>query len=88
MKKRQFRVEFSELLLRKKLQEAKEFDRRMFGSWNNAMRPQIHDWLTKRRRTGTECGAHRNENTSHPDDIHEDNLKVCVSEAKNTAFAT
>ena len=52
-KKTQFRVAFIELLLRKSLREAKEFDRRMFGSWNNVVRLQIHDW-TRRRRTGTD----------------------------------
>ena len=41
VKKRQFRVAFIELLLRKNLHEAEEFDRRMFGSRNNAVRPQI-----------------------------------------------
>ena len=49
------------------------------------MRLQIHDW-TRRRRTGTECRG--NENASHSDDILEGNPKVCVSDDKNTAFAT
>ena len=84
VKKRQFRVAFIEFLLRKSLREEKDFDRRMFGSWNNAVRPQIHDWTEGK---GLEQNA-ENENASHPDDIHEDNLKVCVSDAKNTAFAT
>ena len=84
-KKRQFRIAFIELLLRKSLREAKEFDRRMFGSWNNAVSPQIHDW-TRRPRPGTEC--RENENASHFDDIHENNRTVCVSYDKNTAFAT
>ena len=72
MKKRQFRVAFIELLLRKSLREAKDFDRRMFGSWNNAVRPQIHDWTEGK---GLEQNA-VNENPSHPDDIHEDNVNV------------
>ena len=72
VKKRQFRVAFIEFLLRKSLREAKDFDRRMFGSWNNAVRPQIHDWTEGK---GLEQNA-ENENVSHPDDIHEDNLEV------------
>ena len=71
VKKRQFRVAFIELVLRKSLREAKEFDRRMFGSWNNAVRPQIGQ--------GGEGQAEqnaKNENASSPDDIHEDNPEV------------
>ena len=84
VKKRQFRTAFIELLLRKSLREAKDFDRRMFRSWSNAVRPKIHDWTEGK---GLEQNA-ENENTPHNDDIHEDNLKVYVSDAKNTPFAT
>ena len=40
VRKREFRVAFIELLSRKSLQEAEEFERRLFGSTNNAVRPQ------------------------------------------------
>ena len=70
VKKRQFRVAFIELLLRKSLQEAREFDRRMFGSRNNAVRPQIGQ-EGERQEQNAEI-----ENASHPDDIHEDNPEV------------
>ena len=40
VKKRQFRVACIELLLRKSLQEAEEFDRRLFGLRANVARPQ------------------------------------------------
>ena len=70
VKKRQFRVAFIELLLRKSLQEAEEFDRRMFGSRNNAVRPQIGQEGERQEQNA------ENENASHPDDIHEDNPEV------------
>ena len=46
VKKRQFRVAFIEVPLRKSLREEEEFYRRMSRSRNNAVRPQI-------RATGT-----------------------------------
>jgi len=40
VRKMEFRVAFIELLLRKSLQEAEEFNRKLFGSRNNAVRQQ------------------------------------------------
>ena len=40
VRKEEFRVAFTELLLRKSLQEAEEFQRRLFGKTNNARRQQ------------------------------------------------
>ena len=70
VKKRQFRVAFIELVLRKSLREAEEFHRRMFGSWNNAVRPQTGQEGEKQGQNA------ENENASNPDDIHEDSPKV------------
>ena len=70
VRKRQFRVAFIELLLRKSLQKAQEFDRRMFGSRNNTVRPQIGQEAERQEQNA------ENENASHPDDIHEDNPEV------------
>ena len=70
VKKRQFRVAFTELVLRKSLREAEEFDRRMFGPWNNSVRPQIGQEGEKQEQNA------ENENASNPDDIHEDNPEV------------
>ena len=70
VKKRQFRVAFIELILRKSLQEAEEFHRRMFGSWNNAVRPQIGQEDEKQGQND------ENENASNPDDVHEDSPEV------------
>ena len=41
MRKKEFRVAFLELLLRKSIQEAEEFHRRLFGSENNTVRQEI-----------------------------------------------
>ena len=41
VRKKEFRVAFIELLLRKSLQDAEEFNRRLFGSRNNTVRQQI-----------------------------------------------
>ena len=70
VRKRQFRVAFIELLIRKSLQEAEEFDRRMFTSRNNTVRPQIGQ-EGERQEQNSENG-----NASHPDDIHEENPEV------------
>ena len=70
VRKRQFRVAFIELLLRKSLQEAEEFDGRMFGSRDNAVRPQIGQEGERQEQNA------ENQNASHPDDIHEDNSEV------------
>ena len=40
VRKKEFRVAFIELLLRKSLQDAEEFNRRLFGSRNNTVRQQ------------------------------------------------
>ena len=41
VRRKEFRVAFIELLLRKSLQDAEEFNRRLFGSQNNTVRQQI-----------------------------------------------
>ena len=70
VRKRQFRVAFIELLLRKSLQEAEEFDGRMFGSRDNAVRPQIGQEGERQEQNA------ENQNAFHPDDIHADNSEV------------
>jgi len=70
LRKRQLRVVFIELHLRKSLQEAEEFDRRMIGSRNNTVRHQI-----EQESEGLEQRA-ESENVSHPGDIHDDNREV------------
>ena len=47
VRKKEFRVAFLELLLRKSLQEAEAFHRRLFGSGNNTVRPdrEIQSWV-------------------------------------------
>ena len=82
VKKRQFRVAFIELLLKKNLQEAEKFDRRMFGLRNNAVRPQIGQEDDRQEQNA------ENKYASFPDDIHEENPEACVSDNKNTVIAT
>ena len=66
-RKKEFRVSFVELLLRKSLQDAEEFHRTLFGSRNNTVRQKM-------RQGGEELEQNaRNENASHPNDNHKDN---------------
>ena len=67
VKKRQFRVAFSELLLRKSLQEAEEFHRRVFSSRN----------IVARRQTGQE-----NAENSH-EHYHEERISGANFDGKN-----
>ena len=60
VRKKDFRVAFFELLLRKSLQEAEEFYRRLFGSRNNTVRQK-----TGQKGEEQEQNA-ENENASHP----------------------
>ena len=78
VRKKDFRVAFIELILRKSLEDAEEFNRRLFGSRNNTARQQI----------GQEGQGHEqnaeNENASQPavlNDNHEENPEVQVSGA-------
>ena len=78
VRKKEFRIAFTELILRKSLEDAEEFNRRMFGSRNNTARQQI----------GQEGQGHEqnaeNENASQPavlNDNHEENPEVQVSGA-------
>ena len=71
VRKRQFRVAVIELLLRKSLQEADEFDKKLFGSQISAARPQ-------NGQEDVELGQNvEGNNASYSDDIHEG--KVLVS---------
>ena len=65
VRKRQFRVAVIELLLRKSLQEADEFDKKLFGSQISAARPQ-------NGQEDVELGQNvEGNNASYSDDIHE-----------------
>ncbi|XP_078345367.1 uncharacterized protein LOC144630868 [Oculina patagonica] len=84
VRKREFRVGFIELLLRKSFQEAGEFERRLFGSTDNAVR----------RQNGQGEGERQNaeeRNEAHANDKQEDNPEVLASGANvddHTTFAT
>ncbi|KAL9958683.1 hypothetical protein ACROYT_G035732 [Oculina patagonica] len=86
VRKRQFRVAFSELLLKKSFQEAEEFDRRLFGSpKNNAVRRQ-----NGQEGEGQEQNAEER-NAAHANDKQEDNPEVLATGANvndNTTLAT
>ena len=86
MRKKEFRVAFIELLLRKSVQDAEEFHRRLFGSRNNTMRQKIGQ-----EGEGQEQNA-ENENASHPNDNDKDNPGVHASganfEDKNATATT
>ena len=71
VRKREFRVAFIELLLRKSLHEADEFDKRLFGSSpNNAVRQQDRQEGEGRERNAEE------RNVAHADGNHEDNIET------------
>ena len=70
VRKREFRVACIEFLLRKSLQDAEEFDRKLFGSTANAVRPQ-------NGQEGEAKEQHNEErNAAHANDNLEDNLEV------------
>ena len=70
VRKREFRVAYIEFLLRKSLQDAEEFDRKLFGSTANAVRPQ-------NGKEGEAKEQHNEErNAAHANDNLEDNLEV------------
>ena len=73
VRKRQFRVACIELLLRKSLQDAEEFDRRLFGPRTNAARPQ-NGQEGEEREANTE-----KRNEAHANDNLEDNPEVLAS---------
>ena len=66
VKKRQFRVAYIELLLRKSLQDAEEFDRRLFGQ-DNGQEGEEREENTEKR------------NADHANDNLEDNPEVLAS---------
>jgi len=70
IKKRQFRVAFVELFLRKNLQEAEGFHRRLFASRRNAVGQE-----NGQQGEGQERNS-ENENEAHPNDNHEDNPQI------------
>ncbi|XP_078344100.1 uncharacterized protein LOC144629763 [Oculina patagonica] len=77
VRKREFRVAFIELLLRKTFQEADEFDKRLFGSPNNVVRLQLQ---RGQEGEGTERnGAERN--VAQANVNREDNPEVFASGA-------
>ena len=69
VRKRKFRVACIELLLRKSLQDAEEFDKKMFRSEANAVRPQ-------NEQEGEVNEQHERRNTAHAHDNREDNPAV------------
>ena len=73
VRKRQFRVAFIELLLRKNFQDAEEFERRLFGTTNNAGRQQ-----DEQPGEGQEDNA-EGRNPAHVEDKSEDNPDVLAS---------
>ena len=80
VKKRQFRVAFIELLLRKNLQEAEEFHHRLFASRPNAVGQQNGQEGEGQEQNG------ENENEIHPNDNHEgheDNPEIFVPHSAN-----
>ena len=73
VRKREVRVAVIELLLRKSLQEADEFDKKLFGSQISATRPQ-------NGQEDVALGLNvEGNNASYRDDIHKGNLKIRVS---------
>ncbi|XP_078344020.1 uncharacterized protein LOC144629667 [Oculina patagonica] len=85
VRKREFRVAFIELLLRKNCQEAGQFEMRLFGSANNAVRP-----LSGQEGEGLEQNAEER-NAAHANDNQEDNPEVLATGGNvgdNTTFAT
>ena len=75
VRKKEFRVAFIELLLRKSLQDAEEFHRTLFGSRNNTVRQKMGQ-----EGEGREQNA-ENKNASHPNDDHKDNPEEHASGA-------
>ena len=78
VRKKEFRIAFTELILRKSLEDAEEFNRRLFGSRNNTARQQIGQDGREQEQNAV------NENASQPavlNDNHEDNPEVQVSGA-------
>ena len=73
VRRRQFRVAVIELLLRKSLQEAEEFDNKLFGSQKSAVRPESGQEDVEREQND----EGNNESYSH--DTHKSNPKVRVS---------
>ena len=71
-RKKQFRVAFIELLLRKRLQEAEEFNRKVFGSRNNSVRQQNGQKDVEQEQNA------EGKNASRPDDVHEGNPEVLI----------
>ena len=85
VRKRQFRVAFIELLLRKSFQEAEEFERRLFGTTNNAGIQQ-----DEQQGEGQEQNAEER-NPVHAENNQEDNPVVLASGFNfdgNTTLAT
>ena len=85
VRKEEFRVAFTELLLRKSLQEAEEFQRRLFGTTNNAGSQQ-----DEQQGEGQEQNAEER-NAAHANDNQEDNPKVLATGANfddNTTLAS
>ena len=75
VRKEEFRVAFTELLLRKSLQEAEEFQRRLFGTTNNAGRPQ-----DEQQGEGQEQNTEES-NPAHANDNQDDNPEVLATAA-------
>ena len=82
VRKREFRVAFIELLSRKSLQEAGEFERRLFGSTNNAVRPQDGQEAEGQQQDAEE------RNAAHAEDNQEGNPEVLVTGSNSVALST
>ena len=77
MKKRQFRVAFIELLLRKNLSDAEQFHRRLFESRRNAVGQQS-------TQEGHNQGQNsEKDNEGHPNDNHEENPEIVSPHGAN-----
>ena len=72
VRKKEFRVAFIELLLRKRFQEEEEFNRNIFGLRSNPVTQQNGQKGVEQEQKV------EGKNVSYPDDIHEDNLEVRI----------
>ena len=84
VRKEEFRVAFTELLLRKSLQEAEEFQRRLFGTTNNAGRQQDEQQHERQEQNAEE------RNAALAQDNQDDNPEVLATAANfdnNTTLA-
>ena len=82
VRKEEFLVAFTELLLRKSLQEAEEYQRRLFRTTNNAGIQQ-----DEQQGEGQEQNAEER-NAAHANDNQDDNTKVLATGANHSSMTT